>query len=465
MDQPPQDAQSFFAAGSRLLQAGDLDGAEDCFRQAARLSPDSGAPLGNLALICERRGDDAAAERHHRQAIARAPELPLLHLNFGVLLFRRNRHAEAERAYRRALELAPAAPAAWSNLGVLLASLEREAEAEDCLRAALRLDAGHAGARFNLGCLLLRQGRFAEGWPCLEARDWHAPLAARLAMPRWRGEPLAGRSLLIAQEGGLGDMILMARYAALLKARGAGRIGLLCHPALLPLFADQPGIDARHALDAALPNDGWDRWVPAFSLPGLFDTRLETIPAALPYLHAAPLRVARWRPEFATSDPHAGPHVGPHVGLVWQGNPRFENDADRSLPGLRPLAPLGRVRGVRFYSLQKGPGAAEAANPPPDLPLVDLGGRIADFADTAAIVACLDLVISVDTAVAHLAGALGKPCWLLLPAYRTDWRWMAERTDSPWYPRAMRLFRQRDRGNWEDVVAAVAAELVNFEKT
>lgn len=466
-------AAAFFAEGNRRLLEGDLAGAEDCFAQAALLAPQSAAALGNLALAIDKRGDAAEAERYYRLALAMNPALAQVHLNFGALLFHQGRHGECERAYRRATALTPAAPAAWSNLGVLLASLGREAEAEDCLRGALRLDAGHANARCNLGSLLLRQGRYAEGWQCLEARDWHADLATRLAMPRWRGEPLAGKSLLIAQEGGHGDTIQLVRYAPLLKARGAGRIGLLCHPALLPLFAGQPGIDALHALDAEFPNDGWDRWVPAFSLPGLFDTRLDTIPAAPPYLHADPRRVAQWQSFFAAAGQHVGPYVGPyvgphvgsHVGLVWQGNPRFENDADRSLPGLQPLAPLGRVPGARFYSLQKGPGAVEAATPPPGLALVDLGHRIADFADTAAIVAGLDLVISVDTAVAHLAGALGKPCWLLLPAYRSDWRWMADRTDSPWYPRTMRLFRQRDRGNWEDVVTAIAAELVNFKKT
>jgi Tfp pilus assembly protein PilF len=450
------DAASYFAEGNRLLQAGDLVGAETCFAEAVLLAPDSAAALGNLALALDRGGAAAEAERYYRLAIATDPDQALVHLNHGALLFRQGRDDEAEQSYRRALELAPESPAAWSNLGVLLASRKHEAEAESCLRTALRLDGSYAKARFNLGYLLLRQGRYAAGWQCLEARDWHAALAARLDLPRWHGAPLAGKALLIGQEGGLGDTIMMARYAAVLKARGAGRIGLLCHPHLLPLFAGQPAIDASYALDAELPAAGWDYWVPAFSLPLHCATRLADIPAALPYLHAAPQRVARWRPELAAP--------GLRVGLAWQGNPHFENDADRSLPDLALLEPLGKLPQVRFYSLQVGPGAAAAARPPAGLPLVDLGSRIEDFADTAAIVASLDLVISVDTAVVHLAGALGKPTWVMLPAHMADWRWMAERTDSPWYPWVMRLFRQSDRGGWEAVVAAIAAALGKFEQ-
>lgn len=451
MERQGLDAASCFAEGNRLLQAGDLAGAEACFAETARRLPDSAAALGNLGLVLDRRGRHEEAERCFLQSIALDPAHPQLHLNHGALLFRRKRFAAAELAYRTAIGLAPEAPAGWSNLGVLLACLKREEEAEFCYRKAMSIEPEHANASFNLSYLLLRQGRYDEGWRCLDARNWYAALEQRLACPRWQGEPLGGRSLLVGWEAGLGDMIQMVRYLPLLKARGAGRLGLLCHPALLPLFAGMAAVDEVFAVDAALPAAGWDCWVPPFSLPLHFATRIETIPAALPYLHPDPARVARWRAAI--------PAGGLRVGLAWKGNPRFENDADRSLPGLAALAPLAAVPGVRFFSLQQGAGADEAANPPPGLQLTDLGGAIGDFADTAAIVACLDLVICVDTAVAHLAGALGKPCWVLLPDYMTDWRWLKERTDSPWYPRAMRLFRQSRMGDWESVVAAVATAL------
>lgn len=184
-------------------------------------------------------------------------------------------------------------------------------------------------------------------------------------------------------------------------------------------------------------------------LPGLFDTRLDSIPAPIPYLKPQPELVRHWRERL--------PQQGLRVGLAWKGNPDFENDADRSLPSLMTLAPLAAVP-AHFVSMQKGRGEAEALQPPVGMSLHAIGPQLSDFADTAAVIANLDLVISVDTAVAHLAGALGKPCWLLLPDYRCDWRWMTERSDSPWYP-SMRLFRQTPGGGWAPVIEQVAAAL------
>jgi hypothetical protein len=220
-------------------------------------------------------------------------------------------------------------------------------------------------------------------------------------------------------------------------------------------------VDSVIACDEPIPASGWDVWTPPLSLPCHCCTRLESIPADLPYLRADPQKAAHWRSLLA-ADAAVDPHLRPllRVGLVWQGNPRFENDADRSLSSLALLAPLWTVAGVRFYSLQKGAGEDEAAlSAPAGLPLADLGPAIDDFADTAAIVDNLDLVICVDTAIAHLAGALGKPCWLLLPDYKTDWRWLAGRSDSPWYPGVLRLFRQPAGGDWAPAIDAVRVAL------
>ena len=444
-------AADLFYEGSEHLQSGDTARAEACWRAALALDPQMAEAHANLAFLHDERGEWVQAEVCYQRALELQPDHAQLHLNYGTLLASRKRLVEAEVAYTRAIELEPDAPAGWSNLGGLYAGMKRDVEAELCCRQALVRDPDHAKARFNLAYVLLRLGRFEEGWPSLEARDWYAALQAQLKCPRWLGEPLHGKSLLIGPEAGYGDMIQFARYAPLLKARGAARITLLCPPALKPLLLTLQGVDAVLAWDEAMPAEGWDCWTPLLSIPLHCGTRLDSIPAELPYLQALPERRTHWRTRLPTE--------GLRVGLVWKGNPRFENDIDRSLSGLEVLLPLGEVVGVQFISLQKGEGEDQARHPPAGLPLLHLGSEIEDFADTAAIVAGLDLVICVDTAVAHLAGALGRPCWVLLPHYKTDWRWLEGRSDSPWYPGLLRLFRQGPGQDWVPVVAEVRAAL------
>lgn len=446
--------ETLFMDGNRLMAAGDSARAEACFRAALQLAPDTAEVYANLAFLLDERGDGAEALVCYEQAVALNPFIAEIHLNYGSLLSSHKRLDEAEAAYTRAILLAPESPAGWSNLGGLYAGMKRNGEAEVCCRHAMMLDASYPNARFNLGYVLLRQGRFEEGWQCLESRDWYGALQAHLGCPRWRGESLQGQSLFIGYEAGHGDMIQFGRYAAMLKRQGAARITLLCHPALKTLFATLEGVDEVIALDESVPQTGWDCWTPVMSIPLYCQTRLDTIPAPIPYLHPLAERVVRWQAQL--------PGAGIRVGLVWKGNPKFENDADRSLSGLEVLAPLWQVAGVQFISLQKGQGEDQAMHPPAGLPLLHLGSQIEDFADTAAIVAGLDLVICVDTAVAHLAGALGKPCWVLLPHYKTDWRWLEDRTDSPWYPGHMRLFRQPATGGWAGVLACVKAALAQF---
>ena len=449
-------AADLFYQGSEHLQAGDATQAEACWRAALVLDPNLAEAHANLAFLHDERGEWAQAEVCYQRALELQPDHAQLHLNYGTLLAGRKRLDEAEAAYTRAIELEPAAAGGWSNLGGLYAGMKRDAEAELCCRQALARDPDHAKARFNLAYVLLRRGRFEEGWPSLEARDWYAALQAQLNCPRWLGEPLQGQSLLIGPEAGYGDMIQFARYAPLLKARGAARITLLCPPALKPLLLTLQDVDAVLAWDEPMPTEGWDCWTPLLSLPLHCGTRLDNIPAELPYLQALPERCARWQARLPTG--------GLRVGLVWKGNPRFENDADRSLSGLEVLLPLAEVAGVHFISLQKGEGEDQARFPPPGLPLLHLGSEIEDFADTAAIVAGLDLVICVDTAVAHLAGALGRPCWVLLPHYKTDWRWLEDRSDTPWYPGLLRLFRQGPDQDWAPVVAEVRTALLSWSQ-
>lgn len=443
--------QALFFAGNRLLAAGNGAAAERCFRRALALNPGFAEVWTNLGLLRERAGAVDEALDCYRRAVDLRPDGLQLQLNLGAMLMERGRFAEADDCLAQALRIDPGSAVAWSHLGVLMAHLNRDAEAERCCRTAIRLDADHAQARFNLSYVLLRQGRYAEGWDCLESRRWYDRLAHCFACPRWRGEPLDGRAVLVGLEAGHGDMIQFCRYVPELKRLGATRVGVVCHPGLTTLFRTLPGIDVVCSASGELALSGWDYWTPPLSLPYHCRTRLESIPAPIPYLTADPALVDQWAGELPTGRPL--------VGLVWKGNPRFENDADRSLPSLDLLAPLAGLDGVGFVSLQQGAGEDEARHPPPGFELSALGEHLTDFADTAAVIASLDLVISVDTAVAHLAGALGKPCWVMLPDHMPDWRWLTGRTDSPWYPGTMRLFRQPPGGGWTPVVAGVFGAL------
>jgi tetratricopeptide (TPR) repeat protein len=451
MNRMDMDSGALYNTGNQLLAANDLAGAEACFREAVRIAPGFAEAYANLGLVLDRRGETGEAEACYRRSIESNAHICGTHLNLGALLATLKQFDEAEAEYKAAIALNGHSPAAWSNLGALYACVKREEEAEECYRKALGIDEHYAAARFNWSYLLLLQGRFEEGWSCLEARDWYSGLAAHLQCPRWRGEDLAGKTLLIGFEAGHGDMIQFCRYATVLKAKGALHITILCHPGLKTLFTMLEGVDSAIAFDEVVPRDGWDYWTPPLSIPYYCGTRIESIPAPIPYLRAFPDQSLKWRKAF--------PRDVMRVGLVWKGNPRFENDDDRSLASLDLLAPLGAVADVHFFSLQKGAGECEAGSPPQGLPLTDLAPVLRDFADTAAVVANLDLVIGVDTAVVHLAGALGTRCWVMLPYYKPDWRWLEGRTDSPWYPGAMRLYRQRAMGDWENTIAEVAAAL------
>ncbi|MBC3919095.1 tetratricopeptide repeat protein [Undibacterium sp. CY18W] len=457
-------AEALFYQANDLMAQGQADAAEAAFRQALLLEPDLAEAHANLAWLLAQQGRYVQAEPAYQQALHLAPDNLHIALNFAVMLAAQKRLAEAEQQYRQILAQDADHVPALSNLGVLLASMQRDDEAEACYRQALVLAPDYRKAAFNLAYLLLRQGRYDEGWHMLEARDGLEMLQNLLqdhlpAVPsvqRWLGQDLGGKSIIILFESGHGDMMQFARYASLLKRRGAARVSCLCHPALKRLFTLLDGLDDVWAFDQDIAINDWDCWVAPLSLPGLFGTRVDHIPADLPYLHAHQEDLD----QHADIISMAGCDV--RVGLVWHGNLQFENDADRSIHDLQVLQPLTAIAGVHFFSLQKGAGELRAGDGPTvtmPLKLSNLAPRIHDFADTAAIIMQLDLVLTVDTAVAHLAGALGKPCWVMLPAWQPDWRWLTQRDDSPWYPGVVRLFRQGTVGDWAGVIQQVCAQL------
>jgi Flp pilus assembly protein TadD len=434
---------AWFAQALAYMRIKHWQEAEQALRHALQNDPDYAEAYCNLGYVLEQRGYPDAAEVAYRRSMELVPSLLNAALNLGVMLQSQSRFDEVEAIYQQAIQQHPDQSAPWTNLGILYTALQRDYEAERCHRQALILNPDYRKARFNLSYLLLRQGRFEEGWFCLEARTMPAQ-AGFIDAPRWKGEPLSGKTLLLVCEGGHGDALQFCRYAILLQQQWSVRLHIVCPPALERLFAMQQVYE--HVWTNAC-RVACDYWCPLLSLPGLFGTRIDNIPADTPYLRVDDDLIAQWQALL--------PVDGLRVGLVWQGNPQFENDTDRSLSSLNVLAPLSKIPEVNFIRLQQTPASEASATA---IGMKDLPEVMVDFADTAAVITGLDLVISVDTAVAHLAGALGKPCWLMLPHYMADWRWMIARDDSPWYP-TFRLFRQQLRGDWVYVSLCIAQAL------
>jgi Tfp pilus assembly protein PilF len=451
----PDHADAHNNLGNLFIQTKRFSEAEAAWRRALEIRPDHADAHNNLGNLLNETKRFSEAEASYRRALEIRPNHANAHNNLGNVLKSTKRFSEAEAAYLRALEFQPDHADARNNLGNLLKQVKRFSEAEAVLRLALEIRPDHIEAGYSLGALLLHTGRLAEGWPLHEAR-YHEAMPGRivrpsLAWPQWQGESLENKSILVHCEQGFGDQIQFVRYLASLKEMGASRVTLICTAPLQPLFENIAGADAMLTTDEVAKAPPHDYWTFLLSLPLRLGTTLDSIPARIPYLTAAPDRLSAWRPRL--------PDAALRIGLVWAGNAAHNNDANRSLPGLATLAPLWDIHGVHFVSLQKGQGEEDAGAPRSGQPLTHLGADIKDFADSAAIVAQLDLVICVDTAIAHLAGALGTPCWVLLPSINTGWRWLEERTDSPWYPGTMRLFRQHHLDDWAPTILEVAAAL------
>ncbi len=381
----------------------------------------------------------------------------------GNLWFAQGRLTEAEECFRQALKLKPRLVDAYNNLGNALKYQGKFAEADQCFQQALGVDSEHRPALWNRALLRLLQGDFTAGWPDYEQR-WNLPgaVARSFYQPRWDGSSLAGKTILVYAEQGYGDTIQFLRYLPRVQQRG-GRVVFECPLALAALATRAPGVDQLVPAGAFLPP--FDVQIPLLSLPGLFGTTRANIPAAVPYLRADPELVLKWEQLFTREDsgrvarrqPAGNPRLT--IGIAWQGNPQFRGDVLRSIP-LSFFERLAALPGVRLVSLQKGSGVEQIGQLAEPLRMWDPSAALETFADTAALMMNLDLVISSDTVIPHLAGALGTPVWTVLQSV-PDWRWMLDRPDSPWYP-TMRLFRQKSFGDWGEVFDRIARQAATF---
>lgn len=442
----PGRAELYNNLGVILQDLGRFPEAVNAYQKAVKLRPIYCEARCNLANTLVSLGRTEEALGSYRLAIAANPGYPDAYYNQANALCGERRWQEAVERYQELLRVAPAHLPGWVNLAGSLLMLNRFADAIKAARRALGCDPGAVGAHFTLALALLATGEYREGWREYEWRlkDEAVFPVSCLGRPRWDGSPLGGRILLVRAEQGFGDAIQFYRYARLLADSGA-RVVLECRPELFPLLSSQPG-----PLQLVVPGEPpppFDTFAYAMSLPFLLGATLADLPAAVPYLVADPRLTSVWRGRLKGGG-------GLKVGIVWAGSSGYRLDRDRSLP-LTLLAPLFRIPGIEFYALQMGEAAKEI--PPEGVALRDLTPQLQSFADTAAIIANLDLVISVDTAVAHLAGALGRRVLMMLP-YSSDWRWLSGRGDSPWYP-TLRLYRQKEPGEWGSVLAEIGAFL------
>ncbi len=440
--------------GNIYRELGQLDKAMEYCHRALAIDPNYTLALNNLGLSLTYAGRFDEAHQVYDRALAINPDYPEAINNKGSTLRLQGHFAESRDLMRRALELRPDYAEAWNNLGNVLKDLGQIDESIPAFRRALALNPSN-DMRYNLATVLMTIGDYDEGFRLYEAR-WDIPqmrhTARKFRQPQWQGEEGNGRILLIHAEQGLGDALQFCRYAPIAAARG-WRILLACHPELVRLMHSLDAVD-QIVTTGILPD--FDMHCPMLSLPLVLGTTVETIPSSPSYLAAEPADIAHWQERIKS----AGVADRFKVGVIWAGNPRLHNlesssvDRRRSVQ-LDRLAPLFGLAGVQFFSLQKNYSGVI----PPEWNLIDWMNDCHDMADTAALVMNLDLVITVDTSLVHLAGALGKPVWML-NRIDTCWRWFLDRTDSPWYP-SLRIFRQQQPGNWDPVVKNVVAALQN----
>jgi tetratricopeptide (TPR) repeat protein len=439
--------------GTTFQHQGKLDEAAKAYRRALALKPNYPAALNNLGNVLAEQGKLEEATKAYSRALAVKPDYAEAHYNLGHVLSREHWREEAMACFRRALDLRPDYAEPLNALGLAHEEQGELEKAKGCYRRALEIQPDFAEAHFNYGVVLLLQGELHQGWEEFEWRWRSREVRPRYPLhTQWCGGDVNGRTVLLHAEQGLGDSLQFVRYVPLLAGLGA-RVLLEVPKSLVPLFSKIDGVSAVLARGDAVP--AFDTHCPLMSLPLAFATTLDTIPGSTPYLRADAERAAAWRRRVESL-------TGLRVGLVWAGNPRPFQPGAHAIDKRRSITlghfeALAGIEGVSFVSLQKGEPSTQTKTPPTGFAIHDWTDELNDFADTAALVDALDLVISVDTSVIHLVGGMGKPVWLL-NRFDTCWRWLLGRDDSPWYP-TLRQFRQRSAGDWADVLSQVRAEL------
>jgi tetratricopeptide (TPR) repeat protein len=451
----PNSADAACDVATTLGAMGREDEALEQYARALALDPGHAMANYNLGVSLQARSRFAEGAEALRRAVARDPKFALAHNNLGSVQRDLGEPQQAIESYRRAIELSPGDPRYRNNIALAFQDLLRMDEAIESFDTALRLRPDYVKARAFRSMALLLTGDYAWGFADYEARrEIEGHFADQsVGRPKWDGSDVAGKTILLHNEQGLGDTIQFVRYAPMVAARGA-RVIVQCQPPLKTLLeASLLPRGVWKVVAEGEPVGEFDLYCPLPGLPHVFRTTVESIPADVPYLAAPQDRVDAWRQR-------AGAEPAFKVGIAWAGTAGNRNDRRRSVP-LAGFEPLARTPGVRLYSLQKGDAAVQLSNQPRGMDVQDWGGHFGDFADTAGAMMNLDLIVSVDTSVVHLAGALGRSVWTLIP-FSPDWRWMLNRSDSPWYP-TMRLFRQPTVGDWsavfEEVAEALRAEI------
>ena len=451
----PDRVETWYSLGRTQQVLGRPAQARECYARAIALRPDH-AEANNALAVLLAPTDPEQALACFRRAIAARPAYADGHNNMGILLHALGRDEDAVASFRRALAIKPDHADAYNNLGLTLRDLNRHEESLRCFELAQAIEPDHVDAHVNEALVRLALGDYAAGWKEYVWRLHSVNFSKgkkRPAQPLWlRQSDISGRTILLHGEQGLGDTIQFARFVPKVAALG-GKVILAVQRPLTALMAGLAGVSIVRGQGDPVPP--FDAFCPLPSLPLAFKTTLETIPADVPYLSVPADRLAKWR---AVLDGPARPLGRPRIGLMWTRGAASPQDR-RSLP-LRLLLPLLELRDIQFVALQKELPEGEVALFQSTGVPGFLGERLADLADTAAIIAMLDLVITIDTSIAHVAGALGKSMWVLLP-FSADWRWLRDRSDSPWYPTA-RLFRQPAPGDWQSVVRQVAEALHRF---